>query len=169
MDLWLGFVVAALYSIVYLFGLDRLGLHFYPIFSPRAAFSGVSYGLLFLLYYQIFKLGNHIIALQLGCSAPPPPPPASAWWGGIFRRTGVARERRACLAVASRSFVVVFSQAGTRTVMTYRFACLVYEKLMSVTVRNRVSFFFVSAQRNAKRQCQAHTVPRASLRPHPYI
>ena len=83
-DLWLGFVVAALYSIVYLFGLDRLGLHFYPIFNPRTAFSGISYGLLFLLYYQIFKLGNYVIALQLGCSAPPPPPPASAWWGGIF-------------------------------------------------------------------------------------
>ena len=30
---------------------------------------------------------------------------------------------------------------------------------MSVTVQIRVSFFFVSAQRNAKRQCQAHTVP----------
>ena len=116
-DLWLGFVVAALYSIVYLFGLDRLGLP--PIFNPRTAFSGISYPSL-PLYYQIFSWG---IMSHCSSVAAPTATARICVVGESFRRTGVARERRACLAVAYAFVRGRFFATRVRTVTIYRFAC----------------------------------------------
>lgn len=49
-DLWLGVADMILYSILYLFFLDRLGVHFYPVFSPRTQLSFLVYGLVPGLY-----------------------------------------------------------------------------------------------------------------------
>jgi hypothetical protein len=60
-DLWVGYLVVMLYSMVYLLVLDRLGLHFYPFFCPRSAACGLSMGLVVLLYYCLYLCGNELI------------------------------------------------------------------------------------------------------------
>jgi len=55
-DLWVAYLVIMLYSIVYYFVMDRRGMHFYPIFCPRSAFSvGSIIGVLGLYYYLFLK------------------------------------------------------------------------------------------------------------------
>ena len=103
-DLWLGFVVAALYQSFTSLASTASASTFTRSSTrgPRLAASRTAF---FLLYYQIFKLGNYVIALQLGCSAPPPPPPASAWWGESFRRRSRARAPRvSCGRIRVRSW-----------------------------------------------------------------
>ena len=60
-DLWMAFAVMALYSCVYLFGLDRFGLHFYPMFSPRSPLCLVAYCTLFAAYAGIWRACNAIV------------------------------------------------------------------------------------------------------------
>ena len=60
-DLWMGLLVAAVYSALYLFVLDRLGLHFYPIFCPRTGLSSFSFGAVLYLYYYLWQQGNQAI------------------------------------------------------------------------------------------------------------
>ena len=50
-----------LYAIFYLFVLDRLGVHFYPIFSPRSHFSSLGYVLIFAIYYLCYTSANWIV------------------------------------------------------------------------------------------------------------
>jgi len=60
-DLWVAYLVVLLYSIVYFFVMDRLGMHFYPIFNPRTAFSVVSiFGVLGLYYFLFLKLNEYV-------------------------------------------------------------------------------------------------------------
>ena len=62
-DLYVGYVIVALYSMVYLFVLDRIGLHFYPIFCPRTSLCCVSFTIILGLYYVLMTKANEIIAL----------------------------------------------------------------------------------------------------------
>jgi len=60
-DLWCAFIMALLYSLFYLLILDRLGIHLYPIFSPRSYVSLVTWTIVFACYYGSFLLWNHVI------------------------------------------------------------------------------------------------------------
>ena len=60
-DLWMGYVIVALYSMMYLFVLDRMGIHFYPIFCPRTALCCVSFGIVLSLYYVLMQQANELI------------------------------------------------------------------------------------------------------------
>lgn len=60
-DLWVSYLVLLLYSALYFFGLDRLGLHFYPIFNPRTSWSVISILLVLGLYYKMFNTWNDFI------------------------------------------------------------------------------------------------------------
>lgn len=60
-DLWLGFVFIYVYSLVYLFFLDRLGVHLYPIFSPRSRFCFVAYIAVFGLFVLTHRLWSAVI------------------------------------------------------------------------------------------------------------
>ena len=60
--LWLAYVIVAFYSIVYLGVLDRMGLHFYPMFTPRSPLCVVAYATLFGIYYALFEACNSIVA-----------------------------------------------------------------------------------------------------------
>jgi hypothetical protein len=52
-----------LYSVLYYFLMDRLGLHFYPIFNPRTSFSLISVAGVLGLYYFLFLKWNEYIGL----------------------------------------------------------------------------------------------------------
>lgn len=60
-DLWVAYLVLMLYSIVYYFIMDRLGMHFYPIFCPRSAFCVASIIAVLGLYYYLFLSWNKMI------------------------------------------------------------------------------------------------------------
>jgi hypothetical protein len=60
-DLWVAYLVIVLYSVGYFFIMDRLGLHFYPIFNPRTIFSIVSIVAVLGLYWKLFHSWNNYI------------------------------------------------------------------------------------------------------------
>jgi hypothetical protein len=57
-DLWVSYLVVMLYSIIYFFVMDRFGLHFYPIFSPRSSLTVLSIAFVIGLYYFLFLKWN---------------------------------------------------------------------------------------------------------------
>lgn len=63
-DLWVAYLVIVLYSILYFFVMDRIGMHFYPIFNPRTSFSVVSIVGVLGLYYFLFLKWNEYISLH---------------------------------------------------------------------------------------------------------
>jgi hypothetical protein len=63
LDLWVAYAVVLLYSVLYYFLMDRLGMHFYPIFSPRTAFSVISIAGVLGLYYFLFLKWNEYTGL----------------------------------------------------------------------------------------------------------
>jgi hypothetical protein len=67
-DLYAALLVVGLYSALYLFVLDRLGLHFYPMFCPRSNSCALSFGLVLVLYYYILQGAN---AAMAGWRLPP--------------------------------------------------------------------------------------------------
>lgn len=60
-DLWAGLCVAACYAAVYLLLLDRLGVHLYPIFSPRTHACALAYSALLALYALTFRGFNALL------------------------------------------------------------------------------------------------------------
>lgn len=64
-DLWVAYLVIMLYSIVYYFVMDRLGMHFYPIFCPRSAFCVGSIIAVLGLYYYLFLKWNELIVASM--------------------------------------------------------------------------------------------------------
>ena len=60
-DLWISLFVLFLYSCLYLLILDRIGVHLYPVFSPRSKFSVLGWCAVFGLYYGTFKGWNYFI------------------------------------------------------------------------------------------------------------
>jgi hypothetical protein len=67
-DLWNGMVVLYCYALLYVFLLDRLGLHFYPMFSPRTHLCAVAYSLLLV---RVRRALDPSRASALGCPNPP--------------------------------------------------------------------------------------------------
>ena len=64
-DLWLAYAVVLFYSMLYYFIMDRLGLHFYPIFNPRTSLSLFSIaGVLGLYYYMFLKWNEYILGFD---------------------------------------------------------------------------------------------------------
>jgi hypothetical protein len=57
-DLWVSYLVVMLYSMIYFFVMDRFGLHFYPIFSPRSSLTVLSIAFVIGLYYFLFLKWN---------------------------------------------------------------------------------------------------------------
>jgi hypothetical protein len=60
-DLWCALAVAFCYSLFYLLVLDRLGVHLYPVFSPRTKLCIVFWSAIFVLYYVTFRFWNAAI------------------------------------------------------------------------------------------------------------
>lgn len=64
-DFYLAIVFMVLYMSFYMLVLDRVGIHFYPIFSPRAPFAVVSWLLALGLYYAIYVAWKHLLTPQV--------------------------------------------------------------------------------------------------------
>jgi hypothetical protein len=62
-DLWSAFFVLFNYSMLYLFILDRLGVHLYPVFSPRSKFSVVAWSVVFCLYGTTWVYWNQVMEM----------------------------------------------------------------------------------------------------------
>ncbi len=60
--LWCAMLVGVIYALFYLLVLDRLGVHLYPIFSPRTHWCAVAYSVFVGLYFGAFRGWNAIIA-----------------------------------------------------------------------------------------------------------
>ncbi|GMH48722.1 hypothetical protein TL16_g00353 [Triparma laevis f. inornata] len=63
-DLWISYFVLFMYACLYLFILDRIGVHLYPVFSPRSKFSCFTWLTVFGLYYATFNFWNFVIEGQ---------------------------------------------------------------------------------------------------------
>jgi len=61
-DLWCALAGAVGYALVYLLILDRIGVHLYPVFSPRTLWSLLSWTALLGSYFAVFYFWNHIIS-----------------------------------------------------------------------------------------------------------
>lgn len=57
-DLWRGAASIFLYGVFYIFVLDRIGVHIYPVFSPRSSFVIITWCTVFLLVLGIYKFWN---------------------------------------------------------------------------------------------------------------
>lgn len=57
-DLWVGLVIVFFYILFYLNVLDRIGLHFYILFTPRSAACIVTYPLILWIYYSVYTMAN---------------------------------------------------------------------------------------------------------------
>lgn len=60
-DLWIAYFILMMYMLLYVFVMDRLGLHLYPFICLRSAWCIVSCGLLLFLYYSIMHSGNSFL------------------------------------------------------------------------------------------------------------
>lgn len=60
-DLWYGLVLIVSYGLFYVTILDRVGVHIYPIFSPRSKFISLIWAFTILLFYGVFCFWNHIM------------------------------------------------------------------------------------------------------------
>ena len=60
-DLWCALLVMFYYAVLYLFVLDRVGVHFYPIFSPRSKWCIAAWSSLFVVYLTTFHFWNAAI------------------------------------------------------------------------------------------------------------
>jgi len=61
-DLWCALVGAIGYALMYVLVLDRIGVHLYPVFSPRTLWSVLSWTAMFATYFAVFHFWNHIIS-----------------------------------------------------------------------------------------------------------
>ena len=62
-DLWVSLLVMLCYGLIYFFLLDRLGLHYYPIFSPRTHWSALGYAVIVILFFGCWRGWAAIIRL----------------------------------------------------------------------------------------------------------
>eukprot|EP00956_Cyclotella_meneghiniana_P019859 scaffold34525_cov58-Cyclotella_meneghiniana.AAC.3 len=62
LDLWLALAAAVSYAFFYLLVLDRIGVHLYPIFSPRTLWSVLSWSALLVTYFLVFLGWNQVIS-----------------------------------------------------------------------------------------------------------
>jgi hypothetical protein len=60
-DLWRGAASIFLYGVFYLVVLDRIGVHIYPVFSPRTNYVIITWCTIFLLVLGVFKFWNFVM------------------------------------------------------------------------------------------------------------
>ena len=60
-DLWGTISLAVVYSLFYLLVLDRLGIHLYPVFSPRSVFFFLTWTLAYGCYFLGYYFWNKVI------------------------------------------------------------------------------------------------------------
>ncbi|CAB9526888.1 expressed unknown protein [Seminavis robusta] len=60
-DFSVALAICLFYSYFYLVALDRMGVHYYLVFSPRTPFALVSWTILFACHYACFALWNTIL------------------------------------------------------------------------------------------------------------
>jgi hypothetical protein len=60
-DLWRGAASIFLYGIFYLVVLDRIGVHIYPVFSPRTNYVVITWCTVFVLVLGVYKFWNLMI------------------------------------------------------------------------------------------------------------
>jgi hypothetical protein len=60
-DMWYGFAFSLVYGLWYTLILDRIGIHLYPVFSPRSKLVMVTWLMAFSLHYISFEFWNHVI------------------------------------------------------------------------------------------------------------
>ncbi len=60
-DLWCGFAVVVAYMVFYLNYLDRHGLHFYIVFTPRTPWCVVTYSAVLVIYKLVFDAANQFL------------------------------------------------------------------------------------------------------------
>jgi hypothetical protein len=60
-DLWRGATSIFLYGIFYLVILDRIGVHIYPIFSPRTNYVIITWCTVFLLIFGVYHFWNWVM------------------------------------------------------------------------------------------------------------
>lgn len=61
-DLWVGLAVAFVYMMFYLNVLDRLGLHFYIVFTPRTVYCVFPYALVLGSYWGLYYGWNRVLS-----------------------------------------------------------------------------------------------------------
>jgi len=61
-DLWYGMAYGLCYGLFYTLILDRLGVHIYPIFSPRSSLVVISWLGVFASYYFCYQFWNYVIS-----------------------------------------------------------------------------------------------------------
>jgi len=64
-DAWNGFAYSLVYGIFYTLILDRVGVHLYPVFSPRSSLVMITWLMAFSLHYISFKFWNHVMTNHL--------------------------------------------------------------------------------------------------------
>ena len=64
-DLWYGLAYGVGYGLFYNLVLDRIGVHLYPIFSPRSNLVVLTWLFVFGIYIGFFRLFNHVMQGQL--------------------------------------------------------------------------------------------------------
>lgn len=64
-DLWCALAGAIGYALMYLLIFDRIGVHLYPVFSPRTHWSVLSWMTMLGSYFAVFHFWNHIISSGL--------------------------------------------------------------------------------------------------------
>lgn len=57
-DLWYGATYTFLYGLFYLMVLDRIGVHIYPVFSPRSNFVAITWCTVFSLTFGFYRFWN---------------------------------------------------------------------------------------------------------------
>ena len=62
-DLWCAIACAIGYALLYLLVLDRLGVHLYPVFSPRSDWSMLSWSVFLGTYFVVFHAWNQVITV----------------------------------------------------------------------------------------------------------
>ena len=60
-DLWYGLLLSLGYGLFYTMILDRIGVHIYPIFSPRSNLVTLTYTLVIVIHFLFHRLWNVII------------------------------------------------------------------------------------------------------------
>jgi hypothetical protein len=60
-DLWIAMSITFAYMLLYLFILDRIGVHLYPIFSPRTHWSVVIWSGVWVLHTLIYYMWKRIL------------------------------------------------------------------------------------------------------------
>ena len=64
-DIWYGVAYGFGYGLFYILILDRIGMHMYPIFSPRSNIVLITWVAAFFLHYVIYQFWNFIISEHL--------------------------------------------------------------------------------------------------------